>query len=72
MLNETTWLPMLFFSGSHTGPGGPGEPDGQEDEFGLRLRDAINRRQDKPHEKDLALQHDAKGIGMDLSGSRST
>ena len=42
------------FSGTHTGAGGPCEPTGKKT-IRLRLCDAVHRRQDKPHDEDLAF-----------------
>jgi hypothetical protein len=40
----------------------------EKDDLGLCLCDAVHRRQDQPHDEDLAFWNGTKGTGLGLSG----
>jgi hypothetical protein len=42
--------------------------DRRKDHLGLRLCDAVHRRQDQPHDKDLAFWNGTKGTRLGLNG----
>ena len=45
----------------------PVRADRQKDDFRLRLHDAVYRRQDQPHDEDLAFWNGTKGARLDLN-----
>ena len=57
------------FSGTHTGPGGPCEPTGKKTTTsGYVYVMQFTRRQDQPHDEDLAFWNGTIGTRLGLNG----
>jgi hypothetical protein len=59
------------FSCHSYGPRRPGSRDRPPHQHRLRLCDAVRRRQDRPHDQDLARRSRDEGSRMDLTNSQT-
>ena len=54
------------FRGTHTGQGGPVPPTGKSDRSRLRLRHAVRRRQDRPHDEGVERRPQPEADRLDV------